>query len=85
MNLNKTKIRIKDKEHSILVQNALRSRGFKWISHSWKKLDILYDNMDYIFIDGYMEYSGYEFGKQHPYKEITLEDILACEIQYEIY
>jgi hypothetical protein len=84
MNLNKTKIRIKDKEHYELVQDALYDKEIYWINSSHKRK---YDfNFGYLYIDyKFITWSDHESGNKYPHKEITLEDILACEIQYEIY
>ena len=83
MNLDKTKIRIKDKEHYELVQYALYDKEIYWCISGIMPYTPLYE---YLFIDNDgITYSSDEYGIQHPYKEITLEDILNNEIQYEIY
>jgi hypothetical protein len=85
MNLDKTKIRIKDKEHYELVQDALYDKGI--YCSSQRNKDTYRVGYGYLFIDrDLITYSNYEYGISHPYKEITLEDILDIrEIQYEIY
>jgi hypothetical protein len=83
MNLNKTKIRIKDEEHYELVQYALYDKEIYWSIGGIMSYIPFFECL-FIDNDG-ITYSSDEYGIQHPYKEITLEDILACEIQYEIY
>jgi hypothetical protein len=83
MNLDKTKIRIKDEEHYELVQNALYNKGIEWCIGGMSSYNSYYE---YLFINNNsISWGFYKQGISHSYKEITLEDILVCEIQYEIY
>jgi hypothetical protein len=85
MELNKVKIKILNKKHSKQVQMALFEKGIGWSGGLLKK----YQNWDihWIFIENNdLSHSGYFYGEESPYKEITLEDILSTyDIQYEIY
>ena len=69
------KIRVKDKEHSVAIQNRLVYIGYNWRSAPvgrWVDDPFLYTDSDGIITRGTSEAP---FIAHHKYKEVTLDDL----------
>ena len=75
----KVKIKIKDREHCIQVQNHLFNLGKSWAGVT----KIKYEHASWLFLYKNLIFycSNEEFGQKHNYKEITID----FEPEYEIY